>query len=91
MQKLLLMILLALGMTTLSSCSHIYGDKGVIKNHDVDYLKAQDIPPLKMPPGISNSSIQTRYPVAQKTYTPTQKRVVLTPPELNNPPIPPSQ
>jgi uncharacterized lipoprotein len=67
----------------LSGCQHIYGDKGVIKNHDVDYLKVQDAPPLKMPPGVSNSNIQNRYPVTQKTYNPTDKRVVLTPPELN--------
>jgi uncharacterized lipoprotein len=70
-------------LLALSACSHIYGDRGVIKNHDVDYLKAQDAPPLKMPPGYSSANIQTRYPVAQKDYTPTDKRVVLTPPELN--------
>jgi uncharacterized lipoprotein len=70
-------------LTGLVGCSHIYGDRGVIKNHDTDYLKAHDIAPLKLPPGISNTNIEPRYPVAQKEYAPTDKRVVLTPPELN--------
>ncbi len=78
--KCVLMMMLMVGLT---GCQHIYGDRGVIKNHDTDYLKAQDTPPLKMPPGVSNSNIQSRYPVAQKSYNPTDKRVVLTPPELN--------
>jgi uncharacterized lipoprotein len=72
-------------MFGMTGCQHIYGDKGVIKNHDVDYLKAQDAPPLKMPPGVSNTNIQSRYPVAQKSYGTTDKSVVLTPPELTTP------
>jgi uncharacterized lipoprotein len=75
-------------LLALAGCSHIYGEKGVIKNHDVDYLRAQEVPPLKMPPGISNGNIETHYPVpaAKQAYTPSQKKVVLTPPELTNAP-----
>lgn len=83
MQKNLLFTLFLL--LTLAGCSHIYGDRGVIKNHDTDYLKAQNIAPLKMPPGYSNTTIKNHYPVAERGYDPSKKRIVLIPPELNNP------
>jgi uncharacterized lipoprotein len=83
MQKKILFSLFLIA--NLSGCSHIYGDRGMIKNHDTDYLKAQAIEPLKMPPGYSNTTIQSHYPVPQRQESdPSKKRVVLTPPELNN-------
>ena len=66
----------------LASCSYIYGDHGAIKNHDRDYLSAQSIQPLKIPPGYSSSSIQASYPVPDRNYPDATKIIHLTPPEL---------
>ena len=38
-------------ISLISSCSHIYGDQGVIKNRDKEYLKAESIRPIKLPAG----------------------------------------
>jgi outer membrane protein assembly factor BamC len=67
---------------TLSSCAHVYGDKGIIKDRETDYLKAESIPPMKIPPNFSSSSIHENYPVSSQTYPGRQKNVNLTPPEL---------
>lgn len=70
--------------TTLVSCEHIYGDNGMIKNRDSDYLKAQSIPPLKLPPG-TTSNIHPNYPIPAKQYPGSDMQFSATPPELNNP------
>jgi uncharacterized lipoprotein len=79
--RLLLVTSLALA---LASCSYIYGENGVIKNRDTDYLRATSIPPLKIPPGLSSSSIQSYYPISEREYPSPGQKVNLTPPELNN-------
>ena len=76
-----LFFLIAITMV-IASCSSIYGDKGVIQNRGTDYLKARSIPPLKIPPGISSSSIHTQYPVSDRDYPGQSKDVNLTPPGL---------
>jgi uncharacterized lipoprotein len=77
-------LIAALGFS-LISCSHLYGENGIIKNRDTDYLKAESIPPLQIPAGYNSSSIQSNYPVSEKAYPAPQTRVDLLPPELNNP------
>jgi uncharacterized lipoprotein len=67
----------------LAGCSHLYGEQGIIKNRDSEYLKAQTIPPLKMPDGYSATSLQENYSVPIKHYSESEKSVDLTPPELN--------
>lgn len=67
----------------LLGCSHVYGDRGVLKNHERDYLKAQSIPPMRIPPGLSSSNIQTIYPVPEKQYPANQVSIGLIPPGLN--------
>lgn len=74
---------------TLTSCTYIYGDKGVIKNRDTDYMKAQSVPPLIIPPGLSSSTIQEHYPVSYRDYPGSRDKVNLTPPELNQASPPP--
>ncbi len=76
------LILSLLAVTTIASCSYLYGDQGVIQNRDTDYLKAKSIPPLHIPPGLSSSTIEAHYPVSEKSYPPGTERVNLTPPEL---------
>jgi len=66
----------------LASCAYINGDKSMIKNRDVDYLKATSVPTLKVPPGLSSDSIQPHYPVPEKNYPDSFKKPSLVPPEL---------
>lgn len=75
-------IILSTILVTLAGCSHIYGEKGVIKNRDTDYLSARNTAPLRMPPGYSSSTIQAHYPISDRSYSQSQQRIDLTPPEL---------
>ena len=65
-----------------SGCSYL-GEKSIIANRDTDYLKAKNIPPLKIPPGLSSSTIQAHYPVSEKEDNKNTIKPNLTPPELN--------
>jgi outer membrane protein assembly factor BamC len=78
--------LLLLGgiVINLMGCSHLYGDHGVIKNRETDYLKAQNISPMQVPPGYK-ATIQNNYPVPEKQYPANKTRVDLTPPGLETP------
>ncbi|GEM_PF-1799502 len=71
-----------LSLLFLTSCSAIYGNKGVIQNRDTDYLYARSIPPMQVPPGLSSSQIQAHYPVSDRYYPTATCRLDLTPPEL---------
>ena len=77
--KKIVFILLTL---TLAGCTLFNGNKGIIQNRGTDYLKARSIPPLRIPPGMSSSSIHAKYPVSERYYPESQKNVNLTPPEL---------
>ena len=75
-------ILLLVWMLCLTSCTYMYGDKGIIKNRDTEYLKAYSIPPMKVPPGLASDTIQTDYPVPYKSYPASTRQPNLVPPEL---------
>lgn len=77
--KLIFTVLIAL---ILASCSHIYGDRGFIKDKDKEYLKAQNIAPIRIPPGYSSNTIQSIYPVSNREYPRPPQNLDLTPPEL---------
>lgn len=66
----------------LAGCSYIYGDQGIIRNRSVEYTKAQSIPPLKIPPGLSSSTIEAHYPVSDTEYPNSKVPISLIPPEL---------
>lgn len=72
-----------LSALALTSCSYIYGNNGVIVNRNTDYLKARSIPPLKIPPGLSSSTIHAEYPVPERQYPGSMTRPDLTPPYIN--------
>lgn len=72
---------LILATLVIASCSTLYGS-GVIQNRGTDYLKANSIPPLKIPPGLSSSSIDELYPVSDRDYPESSKEVNLKPPGL---------
>jgi outer membrane protein assembly factor BamC len=69
-------------IANLASCSYFRGSQSVIQNRDTDYLKADSIPPLKIPPGLSSSTITAHYPVSDREYPGSKKPIDLTPPEL---------
>ncbi len=75
-------IMILISVLFISSCSYIYGNNGVIINRDTDYLKARSIPPLKIPPGLSSSTIHAEYPVPERHYPGSLTRPDLTPPYL---------
>lgn len=77
-------LLCVLLLTVLTGCSYIYGgDNSFIQNRDTDYLKAKSIPPLRIPPGLSSSTIQAHYPVSDQYYPNSTQKINLTPPELD--------
>lgn len=61
-------------LLTLSACSLWY-------NRDLDYLSACSIAPIRVPPGLSSSQIDSHYPVQPCVYY-QSKQVNITPPEL---------
>ena len=65
-----------------TGCAHLYGEHGVLKNRETDYLKAQTIKPIKVPAGYDAANLQSNYPVPEKQYPATQARIDLTPPGL---------
>lgn len=68
----------------LTSCSSIYGNHGIFQNRGADYLNANQIPPLRIPPGVSSSTIQAHYPVSDREYPDSHKPVKLVPPDLSS-------
>lgn len=77
--KILLLVCAALCLT---SCTRFYNSQNVIQNRETDYLKAQTVPPLKIPPGLSSSTITAHYPVSDRDYPGSHVPLDLTPPEL---------
>lgn len=75
-------IFLIILMLSISACTYIYGENGVIINRNTDYLKAKSIPPLQIPPGYSSSMIHATYPISEKQYPPAFYSPDLTPPNL---------
>jgi uncharacterized lipoprotein len=70
-------------IVALTGCSYLQGNHSVVQNRDKDYLKANSIPPLKIPPGFSSSTITAHYPVSDRNYLGSNTPVDLVPPELN--------
>lgn len=77
------LFLLSLLPLILANCSHVYGNNGLIHPRDEEYLKAQNTPPLRIPPGLSTSTISAHYPVPDRNYPESAKKIDLTPPGLN--------
>ena len=84
MLRIVRIVCIALPALYIAGCSSLYGDQGIIRNRDTEYLKAKTIAPLQIPEGYSGTSLQENYPVPVRHYSEEQKRVDLTPPELNS-------
>lgn len=83
------LISVILSSLVLTSCSHIYGESGMIRDRDKEYLQAKSIPTLKIPSNLNAYPIETHYPVAERSYAAENRVVDLTPPDLSSPPPPP--
>lgn len=53
----------------LSGCGFFFGDEGIFRNRENDYLKADNIPPLVLPPGKRSETMGELYPIPQITTT----------------------
>ena len=70
-----------LSALSLTGCSY-FGSGSNIQNRDQAYLTAHSIPPLRIPPGVSSSSIHNEYPVSDRTYPMSALKVKVEPPGL---------
>jgi outer membrane protein assembly factor BamC len=61
-RSLMLGCILSLGFS-LSGCGMFFGDEGVFRNREGDYLKADNIPPLVLPPGKQSETMGELYPI----------------------------
>lgn len=63
-----LMLASLLGLVfSLSGCGMFFGDEGVFRNREADYLKADNIPPLVLPPGKQSETMGELYPIPPVT------------------------
>jgi len=77
--KAFFVVLLALIIT---GCSYVSGNNGIFVNRNKDYLKATSVEPIKIPPGVSSSTIKNEYPIAKKNYSKDKMVPDLKPPYL---------
>ena len=48
---------------SLSGCGIFFGDDGVFRNRENDYLKADSLPPLVLPEGVNKDALGELYPI----------------------------
>ena len=48
---------------SLSGCGIFFGDEGVFRNREYDYLKSDNVPPLAVPEGLSKEALGELYPI----------------------------
>jgi outer membrane protein assembly factor BamC len=65
-RSLKLLCLVGMGFS-LSGCGMFFGDEGVFRNREADYLKADNIPPLVLPPGKKSETMGELYPIPPVT------------------------
>jgi len=53
----------------IAGCGVFGGDDGMFRNRDNDYLKAESIPPLVLPPGTHSEAMGELYPIPPITAT----------------------
>ena len=65
-RSLKLLFLVGMGFS-LPGCGMFFGDDGVFRNREADYLKADNIPPLVLPPGKKSETMGELYPIPAVT------------------------
>ncbi len=67
----------------LCGCSMV-PKKALFQNREKDYLQAESIPPLRIPPGVSSEVMHSTYPVSDRQFG-GNKEVSLLPPGIDHP------
>ena len=80
MKQIQLIPLITMACTVIGCAS----TPSVIQNRDKSYLEAKSIPPLRIPPGISSDSFHAAYPVSDRAYPNSAKKVSFVPPGLSS-------
>lgn len=65
-RSLMLLCVMGLGVSV-SGCGMFFGEEGVFRNREADYLKADNIPPLVLPPGKKSEVMGELYPIPPVT------------------------
>ncbi len=66
--SLLVRVVIALTITVgLQGCGYLFGDKGVFRDTSNDYKRAEELPPLQLPPGRETDSIAEIYAIPRVT------------------------
>lgn len=65
----LLALLVASLTVSLSGCGMFFGEEGVFRNREGDYVKADNIPPLVLPAGKKSETMGELYPIPPITAT----------------------
>ncbi|OGT42455.1 MAG: hypothetical protein A3F42_00535 [Gammaproteobacteria bacterium RIFCSPHIGHO2_12_FULL_37_34] len=69
----------------LSACSSLQ-KSAAFTGRTNQYLTAKNIPPLKIPPGLSSDAFHSYYPISEKNYPNASKIVSIVPPGLYSKP-----
>lgn len=78
MTLIIRLIVLSLALV-LGGCAYLSNTSSA---RDKEYLSAQSIPPLRVPPGIATSAFHSAYPVSDHSYSRAAENVSLVPPGL---------
>lgn len=76
------LLVLIIGIA-LCGCS-VMPKKTLFKNREKDYLQAQSIPPLRIPPGVSSVKMHNKYPISDHHFGGNEE-VSLLPPGIDSP------
>jgi uncharacterized lipoprotein len=85
--KIKMMAVLAVSSLCLTACASFSGNNALLRNHENDYLNSENLPPLRIPPGVSMYPPDTYYtipyepqgPAAQVSMLPPGSNIVVQP------------
>lgn len=63
----------------LTGCA-MFGSSSGIQNRDKAYLKAESIPPLRVPAGLNTYQFENHYPISDRSYPESSKTPSVKPP-----------
>lgn len=78
--KIMRVLLLSV-VTLLGACSNLKMPSSLIQNHETDYLRSENLPPLKVPSGVATYPPDTYYTI-QDTAASVDARVSMKPPRM---------
>lgn len=91
MKRIAQCALLSLAVLALSACSGVPRKYQIFRSNTKDYLQAEALPPLRIPPGYSSSSIEDYYPVPNAQGRMAQVSPPLLPPNIDPKLAPPQK